>query len=363
MSSKNSNSNGQSGFRTVVLTPRPNSNYPEWSKYIENKATQEHGEAGKCVKSGEFKKFKKPAIPTEVNDFTKMEYALKLKMYRSERDHYQDKRVKLFGMILESLSTQSRNTVESHKDFKAAYDESQVVNLMTIIRTTHEPYSGLELQARLASYQQELNRLKQGKDEPTTLYCQRWKLKVDQAVLAGLEMTNQSYWVHTFLQSLNGSLKDFVDSKLNPARARPGDVPDTLAAAIVLVETHDSYCMLSRPRGTTSQHVVAATTASTKNAGPHRRDKAKRKGGKASGTSNSGSGGSSARVAATVARPACPWCKRNNPSHAADDCFSKPGNEQKKEEYLKRRKPNTKNKQFRSMLINVLGELLMKEQP
>lgn len=361
--------NNQSSVKTVILTYAQPNNYPEWIKWIQNKAVAEFGEVGKCVKYLKFKKFRKPVPPPEMNETEKMIFSNDLRVHQNDKRDYKEKRVKLFAFIMEYVSAHSRTAIESDHSFNEAEETSHVVALMIIIQRTHQPYAGLEDTVRTTHLRVELINKKQ-KDQRTINYCHEWREKIRYAVLAGVTFDDHTFWVSIFLESLSAAHKDFVDSILDPSR-RIRPPPATLMDAIARVEEHNRYVESrasknkSNPPAPANQPaVVANTTVQKKNAGSRRREKGK----KGSNSSSycqpcppANGGGSSAKPA----RPDCRWCKKKNPTHDPDNCWDNPANKGKREEFRAKRqnKQAAAHAQFKTMFMNVMADFLMDRQP
>lgn len=361
--------NETTNVKNGVLQYKP-TNFIQWLPLMQLKAEKEHGEVGQEIRNMKRTKYRTPAKPTETDGkapdkYDDDNYREEMKAWRLKKDQLKEKQVKLFALVMESVSSTSRTVIENDPRFTEALQESNLVVLMTIITETHQPHAGLEKTQRLNKLKRDMIAYRQQKNQSTLDYCIFWREEERTAKRLGLDMSDQEFWVDVFFTGLGSHMKGYLSSRLDPTRNQ-GDVPTTLTDAILMIEQHvnfnrDFHLTQENDRqnrsGPSNGQAVVANTTVNKPGASKKKGKSDGKGGKA--VYCQPTGGSTAGVRPT--RPDCPHCKKKNPNHDAKDCFSLPENAQKKQQMYDKRKGSAAS-HATTLLVNALGDLLMNLQ-
>jgi len=239
------NTKNKGGAPKFVMTGEDGraNNYSTIRQRVKEHAIREFGEIGVVVSTLEYPKNKRPAYPTVLDDDGNPEpstdpidladFNLKSKDYVARGKTIRDNKPKLYGFLMESLSTKSLRAVEKHKDFERAESLMSPRALMKIIHGVHLLGVTKVTEDDVIRIQKAYTNVAQASNEPDGDYIDRFKSECNrynalQDHLNNAKLSDKQKATH-FIQSLNSKRHNHFKLRYkNGDRTYPDDLADAI---------------------------------------------------------------------------------------------------------------------------------------
>ncbi len=129
--------------QVTILTFGPNNNFAKFKEALASKALREYGDLGRLIDAGKYYSAEPPE-PTDydlVNDPYRLNRATFLEQQKLYMRHWEDMiydRPKLYAMIWQHLSQESKEEVKRSQDYELIKNTSDAQGLWQIIEETHK---------------------------------------------------------------------------------------------------------------------------------------------------------------------------------------------------------------------------------
>jgi hypothetical protein len=217
------------------LTFGPNNNFAKFKEALASKALRDYGDLGRLIESGHYY-VPVPPDPDDydlINDLYQLNHAMFLeqqKLYMKHQEDMVNQRPKLYAMIWQYLSQESKDEVKRSQEYEQMKETRDVEKLWQTIEETHKVFTISRIAAVIKkSAWKEYQTMHQGPYESIITYKERF----DIALRAYQEQENaeilQPDIAMDFFDGLdNGCYADFKKSILKGMTAGSVTQPATL---------------------------------------------------------------------------------------------------------------------------------------
>jgi hypothetical protein len=265
-----------------ILTFGPNNNFAKFKEALASKALHEYGDLGRLIDAGQYYSAEPPELTDYdlVNDPYGHHRATFLEQQKLYMRHWEDMindHQKLYAMIWQHLSQESKEEVKRSQDYELIKNTRDAQGLWQIIEETHKVFMISRIAAVMKkSACKEYQLMHQGPYESIITYKERFDIALkayeDQE---NAELLQPNIAMDFFDGLNNGRYADFKKSILNGMTARSVTQPATL---------NEMYLLANQWLKTTgTAQSGLASTFVTKLDMPNQSQKAGRKDGKEKG--------------------------------------------------------------------------------